>query len=156
MPHHDEHPNFFRFFYEEALPLREALTQGQCQNLIGAMAMYFLFKDEPHGLPNQARALFESHRARLDKYRNSVMNGKKNSPKTRQKDSREIEVETDPRNQAPTGRIPAETQESGTYPEADPETLLGRGVGYPQKKTVNSKKKSPPPPEDDFSEFIDP
>lgn len=156
MPPHTEFPNFFRIFYDEVMPLRKALTQVQCQKLIGAMALYFLFDDEPQGLSRDTQLLFDSQRARLDRYRTSVINGQKNGQKTSKKDAKKSKQKSSMENQTSLGRLPAETQESGTHPETDPDGIMGGGVGYPQKKTVNSKEKTPPPPEDDLSEFIDP
>lgn len=107
--------------------MREGFTQVQCQKLIGAMAMYFLFWDEPTGLSKQTQAVFETHRARLDHYRNSVINGSKNCPKS--------DGETDAGIQGQTGRQPAETWESGTHPDGNPDSPLGGGSG-----THNSKQ----------------
>ncbi len=140
MPRKNDHPNFFRIFYEEAQPLRDALTQGQCQKLLGAMAMYFLFREEPYGLPRQARALFESHRARLDRYRNSAINGGKNSQDSNAKHNPKSESKTASGFHTLSSRVPAEHQELGGYPERDPSGLVGVGVGYPQKETVKSKE----------------
>lgn len=91
MPHDARHPDFYRLFYDEAKPIVETLPQGQAQNLLGAMAIYFLFRLEPHGLPRAARAMFEVHRIRLDNYRRSVLNGMKNNPNSAQNPN---EIET--------------------------------------------------------------
>lgn len=92
LPHDAQHPDFYRLFYDEAKPIVETLPQGQAQNLLGAMAIYFLFRREPHGLPKAARAMFEVNRSRLDSYRRSVLNGMKNAPNSAQKPS-EIQSE---------------------------------------------------------------
>lgn len=99
-----DHPNYFRIFYAEAEPLLESFTQAQCQKLIGAMAMYFLFHIEPCDLPKSARVIFESHRPRLDRYRASAMNGKKSVGKKRDTHAED----------ALTDFLPAETQDLGT------------------------------------------
>ena len=75
---HPSHPNYFRVFYDEAQVIRDALPRQQAQRLLGAMALYFLFGDEPSGLPKQAASFFEMHRSRLDRYKNSVTNGMRN------------------------------------------------------------------------------
>ena len=78
MPREFKPNQYIRVFMREVEPLRATLTQGQCQNLIGAMVLYFFFRTEPHGLPKQAKAIFEVERKRLDRYRNSVLNGSEN------------------------------------------------------------------------------
>lgn len=94
MPRDDKHPEFFRLFYDEARPIVETLPQGQAQNLLGAMCLYFLLRREPYKLPKQAMAMFEVHRARLDKYRRSVLNGMRNRARSA-RNPREIEAESD-------------------------------------------------------------
>ena len=111
------------------------------------MALYFFFSDEPYGLPKQARAIFESHRQRLDRYRNSVMNGAKNGQKPSEKreiPAQDIDIENLTENSTPTGLLPAELIGMGTHPDTDPEGVSGGGVRYPQKETVNRNINTPP------------
>lgn len=88
-----DRPQYMKLLYEQWEAARANLTTTQGDKLLGAMLDYFFEGTERESLPGPARAMFDSMKPSLKRYRRNVLNGMKNRPKA--EDRMETDEETE-------------------------------------------------------------